>query len=458
MSLGKQTPVDTQTVPTIALIDWSHLIEDFLDNLGVSFGSFQEEFRGSWIFGYIDALQAAGVRVVLFCVSARVAAPWRFIHVPTNAPVCVLPALAVYRAIRRRIPNPYGSSVEEAFGDIRGVCRPILATLKDITAYLATPLNSFAGELRREGCSAILCQDYEHPRFDACVLLGKLMRLPVFATFQGGDTQYTSFERPLRPLTLRACAGLIIATQSEAQRVCSRYALPPAKVKRIFNPINVEMWRAMDRRQARTALGIPADARVAVWHGRIELYRKGLDILLNAWDQVCRNRPGRDLRLLLVGTGNDAEDLRRRIADMHLEGVQWIDKFLHDCTAIRLYLSAADVYTFASRHEGFPVAPIEAMSCGLPVVAANTPGVTDIFEGGEASGGLVVPSGDGVAFSLALQRLLGNETFASELGKRARRRADARFSLGEVGEQLRSFLFKSGAAVDRPKGDRDHGR
>ena len=233
---------------------------------------------------------------------------------------------------------------------------------------------------------------------------------------------------------------------------------PSGKGEANFQPNKCRNVAGMDRRQARAALGIPADARVAVWHGRIELYRKGLDILLNAWDQVCRNRPGRDLRLLLVGTGNDAEDLRRRIADMHLEGVLWIDKFLHDCTAIRLYLSAADVYTFASRHEGFPVAPIEAMSCGLPVVAANTPGVTDIFEGGEASGGLVVPPGDGVAFSLALQRLLGNETFAAELGKRARRRADARFSLGEVGEQLRSFLFKSGAAVDRPKGDRDHGR
>ena len=172
----------------------------------------------------------------------------------------------------------------------------------------------------------------------------------------------------------------------------------------------------------------------------------------------CRKWLGRDLRLLLVGTGNDAEDLRRRIADMHLEGVLWIDKFLHDRTAIRLYLSAADVYTFPSRHEGFPVAPIEAMSCGLPVVAANVPGVTDIFEGGEASGGLVVPPGDGAAFSIALQRLLGNETFASELGKRAQRRANACFSLGEVGEQLRSFLFKSDAAVDRPKGGRDHGQ
>jgi glycosyltransferase involved in cell wall biosynthesis len=453
MTLAKESPAYTHSGPTIALVDWCHLIEDFLDNLGVSFDSFQEEFRGSWIFGYIDALQAAGVRTVLFCVSARVAAPWRFIHVPTNAPVCVLPALAVYRAIRRRIPNPYGSTVEEAFGDIHGARRPILATLKDIAAYLATPLTSFAGELRREGCDAILCQDYEHPRFDACVLLGKLMRLPVFATFQGGDTQYTTLERPLRPLTVRACAGLIIATQSEAQRVCSRYALPAGKVKRIFNPINVEMWRAIDRRQARAALGIPADARVAVWHGRIDLYGKGLDILLYAWQQVCRKGIGRDLRLFLVGTGNDAEDLRRRIAAMRLEGVLCTDKFLHDRTAIRLYLSAADVYAFPSRHEGFPVAPIEAMACGLPVVAANAPGVSDIFDGGEASGGLVVPPEDASAFSLALERVLSNETLACELGKLARRRVQERFSLAAVAEQLRSFLFERAAAVGQSGDD-----
>jgi glycosyltransferase involved in cell wall biosynthesis len=59
---------------------------------------------------------------------------------------------------------------------------------------------------------------------------------------------------------------------------------------------------------------------------------------------------------------------------------------------MRQYLSVADVYVFPSRHEGFPVAPLEAMACGLPIVAAYAPGICDILSEGEESGGLVVPT------------------------------------------------------------------
>lgn len=199
--------------------------------------------------------------------------------------------------------------------------------------------------------------------------------------------------------------------------------------------------RASDRREARAELGIPMSARVVVWHGRV-LSHKGLDTLLDAWERVCRERPGQDLRLLLVGTGNDAEELRRRLAAMRLPGVLWVDKFVHNCDEIRRYLSAGDVYAFPSRHEGFPVAPIEAMACELPVVAADAPGVADILERGEASGGLLVPVGDAAAFALALGRILDNEAWGRELGERASRRAQACFALEAVGEQLRAFILQ----------------
>lgn len=433
--------MSTRPEPTIALLHWGDLIEDFLDTIGVSFEAFCNEMTGGWMFGYIDALRLAGVRTVLFCISARVTEPIRYTHKPTGATICVLPAPRIYHLARRRIPNPYKWTLRKAFGDVHGVRRILLAILKDILPYLATPLDVLARELRRSGCEAILCQEYEYARFDACVVLGQLMRLPVFATFQGGDWQMSRLERPLRPLTLQACAGLIVATFTEAQRVRTCYRVPPAKLARIFNPLDLAMWDAMDRTQARTALGIPIDAQVVVYHGRIDIHRKGLDVLVEAWERVCRDRPHRDLRLLLVGTGSDADELRDRIATMQLQGVLWVNEYVRDRTAMRRYLSAADVYTLPSRHEGFPVAPIEAMACGLPVVAADAPGVPDILEGGEASGGLVVPRGDATALALALGSVLDNEVWGRELGKRARYRVEDCFSLEAIGKQLRDFLL-----------------
>jgi starch synthase len=397
---------------------------------------------GGWMFGYIDALRLVGVRTVLFCISAHVTEPMRYTHEPTGATICVLPAPKIYHSARRRIPNPYGWTLKEAFGEIHGVRRILLPILKDISPYLATPLRLLAHELRREGCEAILCQEYEYARFDACVLLGQLMRLPVYATFQGGDFQLSRLERPLRPLTLRACAGLIVATQTEAQRVQACYGIPSTKLARIFNPMDVANWHAIARSEARAALGIPIDAQVVVNHGRIDIHRKGLDILMEAWERVYSDRPDRNLQILLVGTGNDASKLRDRIATMQLQGIMWVDEYVRDRTAIRRYLSAADVYTLPSRHEGFPVAPIEAMACGLPVVATDAPGVPDILEGGEDSGGLVVPRGDAVALASALGRVLDNEAWGRELGKRARCRAEECFSLEAIGKQLRTFLLK----------------
>jgi glycosyltransferase involved in cell wall biosynthesis len=80
------------------------------------------------------------------------------------------------------------------------------------------------------------------------------------------------------------------------------------------------------------------------------------------------------------------------------------------------------------------------MSCGLPVVATDVNGISDIFDGGEAAGGIVVPSCDAIALAAALEQILTDKALGRKLGKRARRRAEACFSLEAVGRQLRNFL------------------
>lgn len=431
--------------PTIALVDWSHLHEDFLDSIGVSFDSFLTKMTGGWLFGYIDALQLAGVRTVFFCVSSRVLTPQRFTHVPTGATVCVLPAPSIYRHVRGTTINPnnyYVAPPEQSINRPVDVGRILRRARREVAPYLATPLRHLAHELRHEQCQAIVCQDYEHARFDACVLLGRKMHLPVFATFQGGVHHLSVFERPVRPLTMHACTGLIIGPETEVRRVLGRYHLPKAKVARIFNPLDVTAWRGDNRDSARTALGIPDSAGVIIWHGRVDIRRKGLDVLLSAWQAVRIQRPDRDLRLILVGTGHEAAELRRMVAVMP-DDIQWVDEYVHDRERLRRYLSAADVYAFPSRHEGFPVAPIEAMACGLPVVAADAPGVPDIFEEGELSGGIVVPCADSTAMATALGRLLDDPIERRLLGDRARQRAEEAFSLEAVGAQLHDALLEA---------------
>lgn len=266
------------------------------------------------------------------------------------------------------------------------------------------------------------------------------MKIPVFATFQGGDKIPSPFEYPFRWVSLRASQGLIVTPKLERDCLRAYYGLPSSKIVRIFNPMDTAHWNAMDRNAARIKLGIPSDAQVVVFHGRMQIWQKGLDILLIAWEKICNQRPNQNLRLLLVGTGSDADEIRRYIDLMELKGVTWINEYVRDRTAIQIYLSAANLYTLPSRKEGFPVAPLEAMACHLPVVAADAAGISDILEQGENSGGIIVPREDADALALKIGQLLDDAALAEKLGQRARVRVEEAFSFATIGQQLKELL------------------
>ena len=436
-----------QSQPTIALLHWGNLIEDFLDTIGVSFESFSQEMTGGWLFGYIDALKLAGVKTVIFCIFSRVSKPTYHTHRPTGAKICVLPVPKIYLPIRRTLIDPYGWSFQDAAGNIKGLRRLQLEVYRHTLPYLANPLRLLAKELKTENCQAILCQEYEYARFDACVLLGKLINIPVFATFQGGNFQLSYWEHYFRPLTIKACAGLIIPSQIEIKRVQNVYGIRDRKLTRIFNPMNVTNWQATNRNQARKILDISLESKVVVWHGRIDIHRKGLDILLEAWEKLSSQNRDSNLTLLLIGTGSDADRLSTAIQQKKLQNVIWINEYITNRDTIRNYLSAADVYTLPSRHEGFPVAPLEAMACGLPVVAANTSGIPDILEQEEASGGLIVPQENPAALADTLNRVLTRNRLRDRLGKAALCRVEKHFSLEIVGKQLKQFLLPKFCSV-----------
>lgn len=425
---------------TIALLPWGDLLEDFLDPIGLSIDAFVEEMSGGWLFGYIDALATVGVGTCLVCVTGQVDEPVRRTHVPTGAPIWLLPATRAYRRVRQILPTPYAWNRASATSGLHGARAVIAAGSRHVAPYLSTPPWALAAVLHKERCSALLCQEYEEPRFDVCVVLGSMLRLPVLATFQGGDRQRTGLEPAVRRRSLNAAAGLVVASSVERDRLRHRYGIPADRIARIFNPLDIDKWPLGDRAAARAQLGISESAKVAVWHGRLDVQRKGLDVLVGAWELLCASHPDDDLRLLLVGSGADAPQLRALLAAHRLRGVSWLDSYVVDRTRIRPYLDAADVYAFPSRHEGFPVAPIEAMACGLPLVAADAAGVTDILAAGEENGGIVVPRGNVAAFATALARLLDDRPLSRELGGRARARAESAFSLATVGQQLQTFL------------------
>ena len=426
---------------TIAIFIWGDLFEDFFDTIGVSLENFCTDLRGGWLGGFVQALQTAGVRTVIILFSGRVAGPLRVTSKQTGAQICVLPNSHLHKLCRRLMSKPYSLNVRQMFHGERGFRRVLGTFLWHVSPYFVMPLAALTRELRRSGCEALLCQDYESPRFDLCVLLGRLLGLPVFATFQGGTKQFSWFERFFRRFTIKSCAGLMIASRKEQQRVILNYGLDRSKLRGIINALDLHTWRPMNRAVARSRLAIPADDQMIMWHGRLDIKSKGLDVLIAAWKEICDRHPQRALRLLLVGSGWGAPWLRRVIHENKLTNVQCSGDYVQDVELIRCYLSAADIYVFPSRQEGFAVAPMEAMAMRLPVVMSDVSGAAELFAAGVESGGFVVPIADALSLADAIGHLLDAPELRREMGESARRRVEECASLESVGKQLKEFIF-----------------
>jgi Glycosyltransferase len=106
---------------------------------------------------------------------------------------------------------------------------------------------------------------------------------------------------------------------------------------------------------------------------------------------------------------------------------------------MRTWLSAADIYVTASRVEGMPVAPLEAMACGLPVVATDAQGLPEILEQGEESGGIIIQQEDAGQLAEAVNRMR-DPHLRARLAANALRRAEQGFSIDTVGRQLKALL------------------
>lgn len=420
----------------VALIGWGNCFEeDFLQKIGVSIDEFCESFRGSWAFGYADALACENVELVSYYFSTRIRSARRLIHRPTSTVIWFLPTPVSYRIARRLI-----AALSRAAGE--RLSSRLLGRLRRASEYLATPLMELSRRVRSEGCRAVLVQGYDCPRFDLSILLGRWMRLPVYATYQGGgDFLPSRLEASIRRRALRRSAGLIVAPDSEVARIQLRYGFSPDRVARIMNPVDTQFWRPIDRREARRRFNVPSDTVVVCWHGRVDIAHKGLDILCEAWRHVTVDAECEKPLLLLVGTGADSDRLRTLLADQSPYSVRWIDHFVTDPADLRALLSLSDIYVFPSRHEGLAVAPIEAMACGL-VVAASTTGfdLQDLLSTGETGPiHLIEPLDAGVCAEV-LKSLICNSRLRDNGREPARKVAVENFSTPLVGRQLAAFL------------------
>jgi len=185
------------------------------------------------------------------------------------------------------------------------------------------------------------------------------------------------------------------------------------------------------RYHIREQLGIPAEAVVALFVGRLNK-DKGIPELTEAFAQVARVLPM--LHLLLVGT--DEGHFRPWIREITAE-VQPRVHFVDYTYAVETYMAASDIFMLPSHREGFGATVIEAASCEVPAIATRIYGLTDAVSDGVS--GVLVPVRDVSALGTALTYLSTHHEVRRRMGRLGRERITQHFSEARLTAALESF-------------------
>jgi glycosyltransferase involved in cell wall biosynthesis len=233
--------------------------------------------------------------------------------------------------------------------------------------------------------------------------------------FHGGSWKDRLTER-LQLAAFRRFDAVVAVSRALRNDLCAR-GIPSELVTAIPNA-----WYGaapfLARGDARRSLGISDSEVVVGWVGRVTR-QKALDVAIAAVGQL-QDIP---LTLALVGDGEERSGLEEYVVTAGLaERVRWYGARENAHTLMRAF----DVFVLCSRWEGTPIALLEAMAAGVPVVATAVGGVPDVVSSRE---GALVPAEDATALASAIRDVLSGPEAAAQRADAARERLQSEFAV-----------------------------
>ncbi len=171
-----------------------------------------------------------------------------------------------------------------------------------------------------------------------------------------------------------------------------------------------------------------------LYFGRLDIFHKGLDTLLEAIAILARGRP--DIELRIAGRGSSTEKLQAMIDELGLSKNVLLLGAVTDSERNELLATAA-VQLMPSRFEGFGLAAAEAMAAGVPLIATSVGSLPEVVDA--PRGGVLIPPSDAQALAAATVKLLENGEARESLSRTARESA-RRFSWDAVADSHYRFI------------------
>ena len=245
-----------------------------------------------------------------------------------------------------------------------------------------------------------------------------------------------ALRRLMMPLVTRL-ADVVMSTGMEVARVHPGALGLGDRLVPFYPPVHTDSFQpdAQRRHAARAELGVPEDAHLIGTVGNLNP-QKGHEYLVRAAAIVRREFPDVFVRILGAHTPTHASYESRLAVEARAGGLSDGTQlqFIDPGSRIAELLPAFDVFLLTSvpRSEGVPTTVLEAMACGLPVVATNVGAVREVVEDGVT--GYVVAPLDPEAIAEATLRLLRDPGLRERMGRDGRARAVERFSVERCAE------------------------
>jgi D-inositol-3-phosphate glycosyltransferase len=221
---------------------------------------------------------------------------------------------------------------------------------------------------------------------------------------------------------------LVANTEDEARQLIGLYDADPVRVCTINPGVDLSVFQPGSRQQARRQLGLPDDAIVLVFAGRVQPL-KAPDVVLRAAAMLVRDDPGLASRLRVAFVGGpsgsgraDPDGLLELSAQLGIAGLVRLEP---PCPQPELadWYRAATIVMVPSHSESFGLVAVEAQACGTPVVAASVGGLRTAVRDGVS--GVLVNSRDPATYARALRELIDQPAELARLSLGARRHASS---------------------------------
>ncbi|WP_207802527.1 glycosyltransferase [Motiliproteus coralliicola] len=246
---------------------------------------------------------------------------------------------------------------------------------------------------------------FGYPDGLAATLLGRWLNKPVTITLRGTEVRHSQSAK-LRPKLKAALtnASRVFSVSNSLRRLALELGIDDQKLEVVGNGVDSEKFFPLDKQQCREQLAIPPQAPVLITVGGI-VERKGFHRVIECLPSLIKQHP--DLIYLVVGGANPEGNFKPQL-DKQIKrlGLGNHVRFLGERKPeeLKQVLSAADTFVLASSNEGWANVILEAMACGLPVIATDVGGNAEVVSSGSL--GAIVPFGDTEALTTALDNAL----------------------------------------------------